>query len=85
MQCPSDESLMDNAKESGQKMYAYLGTEEKKEKINLMVSFLSVSLFYKKNKLTIHLADGRTEEDPRLVHLRAHGANQKAELGGIGS
>lgn len=50
MQCPSDESLMDNAKESGQKMYAYLGTEEKKEKINLMVSFfLSISLFYKTN------------------------------------
>lgn len=40
MQCPSDETLMDNAKESGQKLYASLEPEERKEKINLMVSNL---------------------------------------------
>lgn len=45
MQCPSDETLMDNAKESGLKLYASLEPEEKKEKINLMVS-MSFSIFF---------------------------------------
>ncbi|CAG9766081.1 unnamed protein product [Ceutorhynchus assimilis] len=44
MQCPSDETLMDNAKESGQKMYANLSVEEKKEKINLMMAELKKTL-----------------------------------------
>ena len=39
MQCPSDDTLMDNAKESGQKMYASMEKEQKLEKINLMVRY----------------------------------------------
>ncbi|XP_066255408.1 PDZ domain-containing protein 8 [Euwallacea similis] len=44
MQCPADESLMDNAKESGQRLYALLAPEEKKEKINLMMAELKKTL-----------------------------------------
>lgn len=44
MQCPSDETLMDNAKESGLKLYASLEPEEKKEKINLMMTELKKTL-----------------------------------------
>ncbi|XP_019767853.1 PDZ domain-containing protein 8 isoform X1 [Dendroctonus ponderosae] len=41
---PPDENLMDNAKESGQKMYVHLEIEEKREKINLMMAELKKTL-----------------------------------------
>ncbi|XP_030755746.1 PDZ domain-containing protein 8 [Sitophilus oryzae] len=44
MLCPPDESLMDQAKESGQKMYTVLGKEEKSDKINLMMAELKKTL-----------------------------------------
>ncbi|XP_050296074.1 PDZ domain-containing protein 8 isoform X2 [Anthonomus grandis grandis] len=44
MQCPPDESLMDNAKETGQRMYVGLTSDEKKDKINLMMAELKKTL-----------------------------------------
>lgn len=38
MSCPSDETLMDVAKESGKQLYSNMPHEEKVEKINTMVS-----------------------------------------------
>ncbi|KAK9712548.1 Peptidase family M50 [Popillia japonica] len=40
MVCPSDESLMDTAKESGKILYANMPTDEKVEKINIMMTEL---------------------------------------------
>lgn len=37
MMCPTDESLMDVAKETGKQLYVNLPQEEKLEKVNLMV------------------------------------------------
>ncbi|KAF7286725.1 PDZ domain containing 8 [Rhynchophorus ferrugineus] len=44
MQCPPDETLMDQAKECGQKMYAALGRDDKVDKINLMMAELKKTL-----------------------------------------
>ncbi|KAL1491277.1 hypothetical protein ABEB36_011896 [Hypothenemus hampei] len=73
MQCSPDENLMDQAKETGQKFYTSLGTDEKKDKINLMMAelkkTLDLSTFEHMELTKKHTAEESEVEKAKLAFL----------------